>query len=126
MEKINNMSINQEFLKLYVSYASQEQLVELDRLFKNEDYETINTITENFKNQIINNEDFKNQQTTGTNGVSQFGMTLGIALYNEYLKSLKDENYEYSLLKILSLIDKYESEKNMDYPEEVKSSRFSK
>ena len=104
MENINKVSINQEFLKLYVSQANQEQLEELDRLFKNEEYETINAITENFKNHIINNEDFKNIQSIGFNGGSPYGMTLGIALYNEYLKSLIDENYEYSLFKILSLL----------------------
>lgn len=123
MEKLNNISINQEFLKTYVSNASQSQLEELDLLFKKEEYDLISKIVEDYKDRLINNIDYKNESDMN---VSSSGMTLGIALYNEYLKSLKDKDYKYSLPKILSLIDKYEAEKNIVNVEETNTIKFNR
>lgn len=103
---INEINLEEEFLKMYVERATPEQLKNIDMLLEQGDYEQIAKIIEEYKNSIINNEDLKN---TNNGNPSDGEMPLRIRTKKEF-STEKMEPQTIELLGILKLIDEYEKE----------------
>lgn len=119
MEEINRINLKEQFLKMYVKEATQEQLQYINSLIDSGDYKQINEIVKEYTNNIINNKDLKE---FGENGES--GSPFGSAPINPNKEELSTEDMDpqsFELYCILMLISEYEKEQDEEKKKMLKS-----
>lgn len=108
MEKFNKINLKEEFLKMYVKEATPEQLEQINMLLEQGNYKQIDTIIDEYTNNIINNKDLKDLDSGNPSGG-------GMPARPEYKEEFSTEDMDpqtFELYCILMLIDEYEKEQD--------------
>ena len=110
MEEINKINLKEQFLKMYVKEATQEQLHCINSLLESGDYNQINKIIEDYTHNIVNNKNLKEfVENGGSDG------TVGSTPTNPVNAEINNEDMDpqaFELYCILMLIDKYLNEED--------------
>ena len=108
MENFNKINLKEEFLKMYVKEATPEQLEQINMLLEQGNYKQIDTIIDEYTNNIINNKDLKD---LGSGNPSSGGMPARPE-YKEEFSTEDMDSQTFELYCILMLIDEYEKEQD--------------
>lgn len=106
----NNVDLQEQFLKMYLKDASHEELVEINNLLEQNQFNLIFKRVDEYTKKIINKVDYKQVAPDGESGNSG-----GNKAYEATEKEFSTEDMDsqtFELYCILVLIDKYLQEKD--------------
>lgn len=108
----NNLDLQEQFLKVYLKDAKYEELVEINNLLEQKQYDLILKKVDEYAKRIINNVDYKQTTPAGASGNGD-----GNRPYYTKEKEISTENMDpqvFELYCILVLINKCQKEKDED------------
>lgn len=110
MEEINKINLKEQFLKMYVKEATQEQLQYINSLLDSGDNKEIDRIIEEYTNNIVNNKDLKEFGENGGSGSPAGGNPINPASEKVSTEEMDPQSFEF--YSILMLIEEYLNEKD--------------